>query len=294
MGYYEPTQPLHKNCDLSPPIMSRFDLMFVMQDVHDETNDDVVAWHILQLHRNRESDVSSPLSQTDLQRYIRLARNCKPKVTPEAREKLVRCYKKLREDRTYVRGACGVTVRQLESLIRLSEAIARVHLSHEITADFVTQAFELQLGTLKRAERENIDLEEPDVGVEPEAAADPSTAAAPEAPSVPARAKKAKITFQEYQRIGHVLTEYLADKEDVGEEVKEEDLIAWYMETVEENIQNEAQLVEQQHLLQLIINRMIDKDRVILVYRASENALRPEGRVLVKHPNYPVGDRISA
>jgi len=230
----------------------------------------------------------------ELQRYIKLARTFKPRISSEAHQRLIKCYKKLREDRTYVRGACGVTVRQLESLIRLSEAIARVHLSHEITADFVTQAFELQLGTLKRAERENIDLEEPDVGVAPEAAADPSTAAAPEAPSVPARAKKAKITFQEYQRIGHVLTKYLADKEDAGEEVKEEDLIAWYMETVEENIQNEAQLVEQQHLLQLIINRMIDKDRVILVYRASENALRPEGRVLVKHPNYPVGDRISA
>merc|ERR1712127_161043 len=109
-----------------------------------------------------------------------------------------------------------------------------------------------------------------------------------------AKSKKSKITYQEYQRIGHLLTKYLADKEEAGEEVKEEDLIAWYMETVEENIQNEAQLVEQQHLLQLIINRMIDKDRVILVYRASENALRPEGRVLVKHPNYPVGDRISA
>merc|ERR1712050_387917 len=190
--YYEPTQPLHKNCDLSPPIMSRFDLMFVMQDVHDETNDDVVAWHILQLHRNRESDVASPLSQLELQRYIRLARTFKPRITTEAHQRLVKCYKKLREDRTYVRGACGVTVRQLESLIRLSEAIARVHLSDKITADFVTQAFELQLGTLKRAERENIDLEEPDVAVAPEAAAEASAAAAPEAPSAPARAKKAK------------------------------------------------------------------------------------------------------
>merc|ERR1712176_156036 len=287
--YYEPTQPLHKNCDLSPPIMSRFDLMFVMQDVHDETNDDVVAWHILQLHRNRESEVASPLSQLELQRYIRLARTFKPRITTEAHQRLIKCYKKLREDRTYVRGACGVTVRQLESLIRLSEAIARVHLSDKITADFVSQAFELQLGTLKRAERENIDLEEPDLAADlPEA-----EAAAPEQVSAPAKPKRAKITYQEYQRIGHMLTKYLADKEEEEVEVKEEDLIAWYMETVEEAILNEAQLVDQQHMVQLIINRLIDKDRVILVYRASDNALRPEGRVLIKHPNYPVGDRIS-
>merc|ERR1711972_1216914 len=166
--YYEPTQPLHKNCDLSPPIMSRFDLMFVMQDVHDETNDDVVAWHILQLHRHRESEVASPLSQLELQRYIRLARTFKPRITTEAHQRLVKCYKKLREDRTYVRGACGVTVRQLESLIRLSEAIARVHLSDKITADFVSQAFELQQASVKRAERgNNIDLEEPDAAAPP-------------------------------------------------------------------------------------------------------------------------------
>merc|ERR1712037_8040 len=87
------------------------------------------------------------------------------------------------------------------------------------------------------------------------------------------------------------LTKYLYDKEQANEEVKEEDLIAWYMETVEEDIQNEAQLVDQQHMVQLIINRLIDKDRVILVYRASDNALRPEGRVLVKHPNYPSEQR---
>jgi len=91
-----------------------------------------------------------------------------------------------------------------------------------------------------------------------------------------------------------MLTKFLYDKEQANEEVKEEDLIAWYMETVEEDIQNEAQLVDQQHMVQLIINRLIDKDRVILVYRASDSALRPEGRVLIKHPNFPVGDRISS
>merc|ERR1712087_48098 len=148
---------------------------------------------------------------------------------------------------------------------------------------------------LKRAERENIDLEEPDAAPA-EAARETTAAAVGEAapqPALPARTKT-KITYHDYQRIGHMLTKHLAEETDKGTEVKEEDLIAWYMEQVERDITTEAQLVEQQHLVQLIINRMIDKDRVILVYRASDDALRPEGRVLVKHPNYPVGEMISA
>jgi len=262
----------------------------VMQDVHDETNDDVVATHIVNLHRQRESEVASTMSQFDLQRYIRLARQQHPRVTPDAHQHLVKCYKKLREDRTYVKGACGVTVRQLESLLRLSEAIARVHLSDKITKDFVQQAFELQNSSLKRADRENIDLEEPDAAAPEEPA--PAVTGAPAA--APAKPKRAKIPYQEYQRMGHMLTKYLADKEDANEEVMEEDLIAWYMETVEEDIQNEAQLMDQQHLVQQVINRMIDKDRVILVYRQTDDVLKPERRVLIKHPNYPVGDRISS
>merc|ERR1719476_148908 len=71
--YYQPTQPLHKNVDMSPPIMSRFDLMFVIQDIHDVTTDHRVAEHILSLHRFNEQEGmgSSPLSTLDLQRYIR-------------------------------------------------------------------------------------------------------------------------------------------------------------------------------------------------------------------------------
>lgn len=289
--YYEPTQPLHKNCELSPPIMSRFDLFFVMQDTHDETNDNTVAWHILQLHRQHEGESSErTLNQFDLQKYIRLARTYKPRLTPDAHARLIKCYKKLREDRTYVRGSAGVTVRQLESLIRLSEAIARVHLSEKITVDFVNQAFDLQLGTLKRAERENIDLEDADLAT---AADEAAAQAAPAATAAKPTKKKQQISFADYQRIGQQLTKYLADKSEANEEVMEEDLIAWYMETVEEDIQNEAQLVAQQHMVQNIIMRMINKDRVILVYRESDDALKPERRVLIKHPNYPVGDRIA-
>eukprot|EP00420_Gonyaulax_spinifera_P039704 CAMPEP_0197877328 /NCGR_PEP_ID=MMETSP1439-20131203/6044_1 /TAXON_ID=66791 /ORGANISM="Gonyaulax spinifera, Strain CCMP409" /LENGTH=830 /DNA_ID=CAMNT_0043496667 /DNA_START=71 /DNA_END=2563 /DNA_ORIENTATION=+ len=293
--YYQPTQPLHKNCDLSPPIMSRFDLMFVIQDIHDESADNSVAKHILALHRRKEEELAPTLSQLDLQRYIRLARTFKPKITPEAHERLVKCYKKLREDRTYVRGACGVTVRQLESLIRLSEAISRVHLDDKVRVEYVNEAFELQLNTLRRAERDNIDLLADENDAEPAGAAElpPAEEAADPAADAARRPRKMKITYQEYQRIGQLLAQHLARQEEAGEEVKEEDLIAWYMEQVEDEIQTEAQLFEQQHKVQLIINRLVDKDRVIVVYRPSEDPMRPEGRVLVKHPNFPVGEVIT-
>mmetsp|Transcript_61675 Transcript_61675/g.133596 ORF Transcript_61675/g.133596 Transcript_61675/m.133596 type:complete len:828 (-) Transcript_61675:199-2682(-) len=291
--YYQPAQPIHKNVEMTAPLMSRFDMMFVMQDIHDVTTDNQVATHILALHRQREEETAAQLSQPELQRYIRLAREFRPVITPEAHERLVRCYKKLREDRTYVRGACGVTVRQLESLIRLSEAVARVHLDEKIKVEYVQQAFELQLGSLKRAERDNIELA-PEADEAPEEAAAPGTAEEPTTGEVvQRRQRRMKITFAEYQRIGQMLAAHLADQEAKGEEVKEVDLIAWYMEQVEDDIQTEAQLFAQQHLVQLIVNRLIDKDRIVLVYRPSEDPMKPEGRVLVKHPNFKVGEGIS-
>merc|ERR1711953_571302 len=64
---YQPTVPLHKNVEMSPPIMSRFDLMFVMQDVVDPTTDNRVAEHIMSLHRGKQHTSHGPkLSQVDL------------------------------------------------------------------------------------------------------------------------------------------------------------------------------------------------------------------------------------
>merc|ERR1719491_1438802 len=65
--YYQPTQPLHKNVDMSPPLMSRFDLMKVIEDTHDVTTDSNVADFILSLHRRKEDDSSTApqLSQLD-------------------------------------------------------------------------------------------------------------------------------------------------------------------------------------------------------------------------------------
>merc|ERR1712137_82411 len=223
------------------------------------------------------------------------ARTYKPKIDPSARERLTRCYKKLREDRAYVRGSSGVTVRQLESLIRLSEAVARVHFEEKVTVEFVNEAFELQMNTLKRPERESIDLnpevddnerDNADMEPTPEDPHDPT-------PAGQQRHRKMKLSYSEYERIGMMLTRYLAQRDDLGDEVKEEELMTWYMEQIEETIQTEAQLYDQQHLVQLIINRLIDKYRVLIVVRQPDDPSRPETRVLQKHPNFPVGEIIS-
>merc|ERR1719401_1417396 len=103
-----------------------------------------------------------------------------------------------------------------------------------------------------------------------------------------------RLTFAEYQRIGQMLIRYLAQQEKEDKEVKEGHLTTWYMEQIEESIQTQVQLLEQQHLIQAVINRMIEKDRVIVQVRPSDDPLRPEGRILIKHPNVALGEIITS
>jgi DNA replication licensing factor MCM6 len=283
---YQPTIPLHRNIDMSPPIMSRFDLMFVMQDIFDPVTDNQVAEHIMALHRRHDNTAyGTKLSQADLVKYIKLAKRVTPRITKPAHDCMVRCYKSLRENKGD-RGAAGVTVRQLESLVRLSEAVARVHLDSEVKREYVEEAFRLQSDTLRRAQRENIDLT-------PEAA-ETDVTDAPVAGDGDLRApRKLKVTWAEYQRIGQMLARHLYQQSEEGRLVSEENLIGWYMEQREEVLQTEAQLFQEQNLVQLIINRMIDKDRVLVVYKQSEDHDHPEQRILVKHPNFQVGEFIA-
>jgi len=285
---YQPTIPLHKNVDMSPPIMSRFDLMFVMQDISDPATDNRVAEHIISLHRKKENNAyGSKLSQVELARYIILAKHINPKMTKPAQEYLVKCYKRLREDRTSDRGAAGVTVRQLESLIRLSEAVARIHLDAEVRLEYVQEAFRLQVDTLRRAERENIDLS-PEVG-------DIEVPQEGEAAGAAGKAtRKMRITWSDYNKIGKMLAKHLQQQQEEGIPITEEDLIGWYMEQREADIATEAQLFEQQSLVQNVINRLVDKDRVLIVYKPSDDPINhPEHRKLVKHPNFPVDEELT-
>lgn len=65
---------------MSAPIMSRFDLFFVVLDECKPEVDQMIAEHIVGTHRRGDDNVNPPFSTESLQRYIRFARTIKPKV----------------------------------------------------------------------------------------------------------------------------------------------------------------------------------------------------------------------
>lgn len=135
---YNPHQPLRSNADMPESVLQCFDLMHVLRDTCD-SNDEVTAYHIVATASGAASETSAVMSLPDLRRYISLARTLQPQISDEASARLRNCYGRLREmDKT--------SPRQLESLIRLSEAVARGHLEEVVSAEHVDEAFTL-MGT---------------------------------------------------------------------------------------------------------------------------------------------------
>ncbi|KAI8848965.1 MCM2/3/5 family-domain-containing protein [Chytridium lagenaria] len=90
-----------------------------------------IARHIVNFHQSQDLGLTPAYSTKELERYLKYARAVKPKLTMETREYLVDQYRKLRQsDATGVnRAAYRITVRQLESMVRLSEALAKLSCS---------------------------------------------------------------------------------------------------------------------------------------------------------------------
>ena len=149
---------------LSAPILSRFDLFFVVLDECNPVSDNQVARHILNVHRCQEEAVRPPFSKEQMQRYIRIARTINPTITPESQRVLVDCYRKLRQGDTLgrSRSAYRITVRQLESMIRLSEALARLHCDDEIQPSYVREAFRLLKTSIIQVETSDVDMGDDD------------------------------------------------------------------------------------------------------------------------------------
>ena len=101
-----------------------------------------MARYIVNIHQKHEQAIAPPYSTKQLQKYIRFGRTIKPKITESAKQKLIEEYVKLRlSDQGKGKTVWRITVRQLESMIRLSEALARAHLDKEVGVVYVEGKF---------------------------------------------------------------------------------------------------------------------------------------------------------
>ena len=144
-GRYDRTKSLRFNVDISPPIMSRFDIFFVIFDEKNDDEDFHIAQHIVNMHRLMDDALSPDFTMEQIQTYIKFCRTINPQFTQESANILKEEYKSIRqrEKADNHRTAYKVTVRALESLIRLSEAMARAHCDNQIRPMYVREVCRL-------------------------------------------------------------------------------------------------------------------------------------------------------
>lgn len=155
---YDVNLPVPQNIDLPPTLLSRFDLVYLVLDRIDEMNDRRLARHLVSMYLEDTPESGSRneiLPIEFLTAYISYARtNIHPKITDGAQKALVDAYVAMRALGADVRSQerrITATTRQLESMIRLSEAHAKMRLSEIVTEDDVHEAVRLIKSALKQA-----------------------------------------------------------------------------------------------------------------------------------------------
>ncbi|MFH0862925.1 MAG: minichromosome maintenance protein MCM, partial [Candidatus Altiarchaeota archaeon] len=143
-------KPLAEQFDIPPTLISRFDLIFPIRDILDQETDRAIADKMLMMHQSAaEMKKIAPIIDVDLMRkYIAYARkNIKPVLSANTAEKIREYYVSLRSRGKG--GTAAATPRQLEALVRLSEASAKLRLSNEVSVTDVERAIKLTEHVLK-------------------------------------------------------------------------------------------------------------------------------------------------
>ena len=149
LGRYEPHRTVAENISLPVTILSRFDLIFVLRDVPDREADSRMTEHILQIHRKGVTPTESPIAAELLRKYISYARAIRPVLSQDALKRLKEFYLSMRGASESEGSPVAITARQLESLVRVAEARARVALRKQVTAEDAEGAIALMKRSLE-------------------------------------------------------------------------------------------------------------------------------------------------
>lgn len=148
-GKYDPFKNITENVNLPVPLLTRFDLIYVVRDIPEKEKDSRIASHILEIHRD-VGRAARPAIDIDLfSKYLAFSKQIEPKLTTEAIDIIRNYYMKMRNVDS--EGMITVTPRQLEGLIRLSTARARLLLKDKVEADDAERALYLVQRMLETA-----------------------------------------------------------------------------------------------------------------------------------------------
>eukprot|EP01041_Mallomonas_annulata_P002923 gene2923-5737_t len=176
-GRYDPSYSLSENVELTDPILQRFDILCVLQDIVDPVVDEQLATFVVNSHMRSHPDADpallpvsmggnvvnvdkdggpQPIDQILLKKYITYARiHTRPMLHAVDSEKIASLYADLRTQ-SATSGGVPIAVRHIESVMRMSEASARMHLRDFVRDDDVDLAIKVMLESFLQAQKVSV------------------------------------------------------------------------------------------------------------------------------------------
>ncbi len=144
LGRFDPYTPIASQIDLPSTLINRFDLIFPVRDIPEVEKDTRIALHVLEISSTAEA-YKSDVNVKTLRRYVSYAKRINPTISKDAVHEIKKFYVDLRNSGREQDGVkpIPISARQLEGLIRLAEASARVRLDTTITKEDARRAIEL-------------------------------------------------------------------------------------------------------------------------------------------------------
>ncbi len=146
MGRFDMYTPIANQIDLPSTLINRFDLIFPVRDIPNKEKDERIASHVLKMHKDPQ-DIKTDIPIPLLRKYIAYAKqHIHPKLTDSAIDEIKEFYVGLRgQGGSEDSGPKPVPIsaRQLEALVRLSEASAKSRLSNTVTKQDAKRAINL-------------------------------------------------------------------------------------------------------------------------------------------------------
>lgn len=144
-GRFDPYEIIPKQIDLPPTLINRFDLIFPIRDLPDKDKDEKLSSFVLSLHQT-PNIITPEIESVKLRKYLAYSRQkVFPKLTDAAIDEIKKYYLKMRSSSSEEGEikTIPISTRQLEALIRMAEASARLNLSDKVTRKDAKKAVEL-------------------------------------------------------------------------------------------------------------------------------------------------------